>query len=341
MCTPGSKPTWTDITSAQIAKLGMQSYPGGTSGTIVDRLTGDVVVHFVGLGIWKSADFGGTWARIDNKTVDEGGGRCENGWGLQVDQDDPTRMAVFTLDGPAAYTADGKTWKQWTHAPWGRNWDYGSVDWSSPTALTIIGAEHEKGSQVVTLSTDGGTTWTELTTFDVSSAAASIAMVGAINATTLIGSKGSGIVRSTDTGKTWKSVSTENPLSHVPVRFKNKFYLTTEKGLLVSDDDGATWAVQGTAIPGQLMYLGPYFGADEKSLVVGTNSMKDAYNGTSTIYKSTDAGSSWVKITEVMSMHVDYPIDFAWFGGFSWDPVNDLFYTTAMSNPAFRFGCTK
>jgi len=329
------QPKWTDVSTAQINQLGgmaAQSYPGGCSGTVVNRLTGDVMIKIIGFGIWKSRDQGMTWTRIDQKTIDEGGGRCENGWGMQVDQDNPTRVAVFTLDGSAGYTLDGTTWKQWAHAPWGRNWDYGSVDWSSPDAKTIIGVEHEKPSQVVTLSTDGGSTWTELTTFDV--AGGSAAMVGAVDAKTLIASRGEGIVRSTDAGATWKSVSTMNPLTHVPQRFKNKFYLTSEMGLLVSADQGATWKVQGAAIPGAFMMQGPYFGADENTMVVGTNSTTTNGTGTSSIYKSTDAGAHWTKIN-------DSPKDFnfVWFGGFSWDPVHDLYYTTRMTQPAFRLDC--
>src|SRR6185369_2472583 len=95
-------PRWTDVSTAQITTLGgmaAQSYPGGCSGTVVNRLTGDVAIKIIGFGIWKSSDSGATWTRIDQNKIDMGGGRCENGWGFQVDQDNPTRMAVFTLDG--------------------------------------------------------------------------------------------------------------------------------------------------------------------------------------------------------------------------------------------------
>jgi hypothetical protein len=342
VCAPaeGGASQWTDISTAQIGKLGgasAQSYPGGCSGTVVNRLTGDVSVHIVGFGIWRSSDEGSSWVRIDGNVIDAGGGRCENGWSLQVDQDDPTRMAVFTLDGSAGYTVDGTTWTQWAHAPWGRNWDYGSVDWSSASAKTILGVEHEKPSSVVTLSTDGGTTWAELTTFDV--VGGSAAMVGVIDSTTLIGSKGTGILRSTDLGATWNVVSSVNPLSHVPVRFKSKFYLTTSAGLLVSADQGATWKPQGVAIPKAVMFQGPYFGADESTMVVGTNSSTDYGSGTSSIHKTTDGGAHWVNVGDAPGSGAQFPFNYVWFGGFSWDPIHDAYFTTAMSHPAYRADC--
>jgi len=340
-CVPGSgTKQWADISTPQIAKLGgmgAQSYPAGCSGTVVNRITGDVSVHIVGFGIWKSGDMGGAWTRIDNNVIDASGGRNENGWSIQVDQDSPARMAVFTLDGSAGYTADGTTWKQWTHAPWGRNWDYGSVDWSSPAAKTILGVEHEKPSRIVTLSTDGGTTWTELTTFDVAGAPA--AMVGVIDSTTLIGSKGTGIVRSTDLGATWSTVSDKNPLSHVPVRFGGKFYLTTSAGLIVSADGGVTWKQQGTSIPKANMLQGPYFGADESTMVVGTHPDANLWGGVSSIYKTTDAGATWTHIADAPKTSSQFQFNYVWFGSFSWDPIHDVYYTSAMSNPAFRAGC--
>jgi hypothetical protein len=327
---------WTDVSTTQINALGGPGAQGSTtgcSGTVVNRLTGDVFVHIVGFGIWKSTNKGSTWTRVDQNTIDGApGGRCENGWGVQIDQDNPVRMAVFTLDGQAGYTVDGTTWKQWKHLDWGRNWDYGSVDWSSPGAKTIIGVEHEKTGNVVAMSTNGGTSWTELTTFTTYGGSA--AMVGVIDSTTLIASKGTGILRSTDLGATWNTVSSSNPLTHVPLRFKGKFYLPSTTGLLVSADKGITWTQQGVPISGQFMVQGPFFGADENTFVVGVNST-NAYNtGTSSIYKTTDAGAHWTKISDVPASSTGW--NFVWFGAVSWDCLNNVYYTTRMANPGFR-----
>src|SRR5204863_9992115 len=120
-----------------------QAYPGGVSGVVVDRLTGELTAQIVGFGLWRSAGRGAAWTRIDQTTLDPSGGRSENGGSIQIDQAAPQRIAVFTLDGAAGYTADGVTWHRWADSGWGRNWDFGAVDWSSSAAQTVFGVLHE------------------------------------------------------------------------------------------------------------------------------------------------------------------------------------------------------
>jgi hypothetical protein len=67
------------------------------------------MVNFNCLGMWKSSEKGETWTRMDGGVIS---GRGETGWAVQVDQNDPKRIAVFSLDGAASYILDGKTWKQ-------------------------------------------------------------------------------------------------------------------------------------------------------------------------------------------------------------------------------------
>src|SRR5688572_29310760 len=94
--------SWADISSALVEKLtnnGVKlSWPGGCSGVVVNRLNGDVVIKVVGQGLWRSSDQGANWQRIDDNTVS---GRDETGWATSVDQNDPRRMASFSLDGLA------------------------------------------------------------------------------------------------------------------------------------------------------------------------------------------------------------------------------------------------
>jgi photosystem II stability/assembly factor-like uncharacterized protein len=331
--------TWTDVSSKQIAALGgasAQSYPGGVSGVVVNRVTGDVTAHLVGFGLWRSADRGATWARIDQMTLDASGGRNENGWGIQVDQEDPKRIAVFTLDGTAASTADGVTWHQWADSGWGRNWDFGAVDWSSSSSQTVFGVLHETTPRnLYELSTSGGGAWSPMNGSDVAP------MVGVVDATTLVATRTTGIERSTDLGAHWTSVSTVTPSGHVAVRFHGKLYVTTPTGLLVSGDQGQTWAPQGVGIQGLVMFQGPWFGADDNTMVVGVQDSDNSFGATgSSIYKTTDAGATWNKVVDMPSVSGSFPISLSWYGSFGWDPASDTYYVTSMSNPLLRLDCS-
>ena len=91
-------------------------------------------------------------------------------------------MASFSLDGSAGWTTDGRNWKRFTSL--GRNWDFGSVDWSASFPKTIIAAKHETSPPgEVYVTTDGGITWTKLAIY-LSENRDRISMVGALDATT-------------------------------------------------------------------------------------------------------------------------------------------------------------
>src|SRR6185369_16543008 len=131
----------------------------------------------VGLGLWRSSDQGKTWRRIDGDIIS---GRDETGWATSVDQNMPTRMASFSLDGSAGWTVDGNLWKRFTSL--GRNWDFGSVDWSAPVPKTIIAAKHETNPRgEVYVTTDAGITWNKLSIY-LTENRERFSMVGALDA---------------------------------------------------------------------------------------------------------------------------------------------------------------
>lgn len=309
---------WTDISSAQIAKLGKQPWPTGCAGCCVNRLTGDVMVNFIGFGLWKSSDRGETWTRLDGGVIS---GRGESGWSVQADQDDPKRVAVFSLDGDAGYTTDGVHWSKF--AGMGRNWDFGSVDWASPDAQVIMAGKHESGGEV-DLSTDGGKHWKKMSIKMDPQSHKNACMIGVLDAKTFIYSNADGIQRSSDGGASWSHVSNVQPRSKIPVLFKNVHYLCTSNGLIASHDKGATWDVQGAAVD---IAEGPYFGADEKTIVAA---------GPKGVFKTTDAGKTWSKISDPASKDRSYSFSTDWFGTYTWDPVHNVIYATAMSHPAMK-----
>lgn len=314
---------WTDISSPLLGRLtnngAKPAWPGGCSGVVVNRTNGDVTIKLVGLGLWRSADKGRNWQRIDGETIS---GRDETGWATTVDQNLPTRTASFSLDGSAGWTADGLHWNRFTTL--GRNWDFGSVDWAAPIPKTIIAAKHETtppGEVYVT--SDAGVTWKQLSIY-VNSNRDRISMVGAMDATTLIYSKGEGIHRSTDSGATWVKVSAAIPQTRIPVLFRGAHYLGATNGLLVSKDKGASWQEQGAPLN---IWLGPFFGRDEKEMVVV---------GKDGVFITKDAAKTWKHLAGLKPKEGGFVFSPNWFGCYAWDPVNNVLYASAMGNPVYR-----
>jgi photosystem II stability/assembly factor-like uncharacterized protein len=286
---------------------------------VVNRSNGDVTIKVVGLGLWRSADQGKNWRRVDGDTIS---GRDETGWATNADQNNPARIASFSLDGAAGWTTDGTKWRSFTTL--GRNWDFGSVDWAAAVPLTIIAAKHETTPPgEVYLTSDGGESWTRLA-IHLSENRGRVSMVGALGATTLIYGNGDGIHRSADAGVTWTKVSPANPQTRIPVLFRGAHYLGGTNGLLVSKDLGATWQPQGSAVN---IWQGPFFGRDEKEMVV---------IGQEGIFVTRDAGATWKQAASLKPKENGFLFTANWFGCYAWDPVNNLLYASSMGNPVYK-----
>ena len=315
---------WTHISTRLLERLtnngAKAAWPGGCSGVVVNRANGDVTIKVVGFGLWRSSDQGKTWQRNDNDTIS---GRDETGWATSVDQNNPTRITSFSLDGTAGWTPDGVNWKRFTSL--GRNWDFGSVDWATPVPKTIIAAKHETtppGEVYVT--SDGGVTWKKLSIY-IGGNRDRNSMVGALDATTFIYSSGEGIFRSTDTGATWTKVSSANPQTRIPVLFNGAHYLGSATGLLVSKDKGGSWQGQGSAVN---IWQGPFFGHDEKEMVV---------IGKDGVSMTKNAGETWTHVADLKPKQGGFVFSPNWFGCYAWDPMNNILYASAMGNLVYKF----
>ncbi len=314
---------WMDISSPLLERLtnsgAKPAWPGGCSGVVANRTNGDVTIKVVGLGLYRSSDQGRNWRRIDDNAVS---GRDETGWATSVDQNSPARLASFSLDGSAGWTTDGSHWNSFTGL--GRNWDFGSVDWAASPPKTIIAARHETTPPGEVYATqDGGLTWNRLS-IHLNENRVRISMVGALGASALIHGNGDGIHRSTDGGSTWTKVSPVNPQTRIPVLFRGAHYLGGTKGLLVSRDLGASWQEQGAGVN---IWLGPFFGRDEKEmLVVGRDG----------VFLTKDGGGAWKAVADLKAKESGFLFTPNWFGCYAWDPVNNVLYASAIGNPVYK-----
>jgi hypothetical protein len=298
----------------------------GTGGVTVDRTNGDVYIVVTGKeifkekgqGVWKSTDQGATFSRVDDEVIS---GRCETGYGLCQDPNGK-RLYCFMLDGSSGCTLDGgKTWEKLRQV--NRGWDFAAVDWSVEKPQLIFGSEHESGGKYH-LSTDGGKSWRKLG--ESPKDARGSFGVGVVDANTLLrwcGSTG-GIERSLDAGATWTRASEETPAGHVMVVFKDVCYWVGERGLLVSKDKGASWSLQGKAVAAA---WGPYFGKDEKQIVVA---------GKGGLEETLDGGETWSVVAPLPEPFKNPPGP-GWYLNLAFDPVNNVFYASWMGRPTYRY----
>ncbi len=296
---------WTLISQSVTAQV-KPGYPGKTAGVVVDPASGELYMVVPDQGLWKSTDHGQSFARVDGMVI---GGRCETGFALNFDPAGK-RLACFMIYGSSGSTSDGgKTWTAFKTS----HLDCGAVDWEDSGAC-YLALRHESGGQLC-LSADAGQTWKDLDK--------GFAAVGLFSVKSLIGSRGQnrGLVRSTDGGTTWQAVSDVTPVGLVMRTFKGVGYWTTVKGLLVSRDQGQTWAIEGAPVSA---VLGPYWSQDGKRVVVV------GYDG---FHESTDAGATWQRVCPLppdFSVRIIGP-------NYAWDAKANLFYASSMGKEAFRY----
>jgi photosystem II stability/assembly factor-like uncharacterized protein len=297
------EPKWTPI-SAEVLSQVKPGYPGKTAGVTVDPASGDVYMVVPDQGIWKSTDHGEKFSRVDGMKI---GGRCETGFALNFDPRGK-RLMCFMIYGSSGWTDDaGKTWT----ATKTSHLDFGAVDWDA-TGRCFLAIRHEKQG-MLTFSTDAGETWKDLST--------GFTCVGLFNSKVLMGSKGKGIVRSEDGGENWTQVSDATPLASVLRTREGIGYWLTDKGLLVSRDQGKTWEPQGKSVSG---IVGPFWGKTADHMVVVA---KDG------IHETTDGGKDWKRVAPL-------PEGFSVGGvgwNYAWDPINNIFYASSMGKDTFRW----
>jgi len=271
-------------------------------------------------GVFKSTDAGQHWQKLQGVDVQ---GRSYGGFSSCIDPQ-TGRFALFmivsSVEPKSAFTLDGgKTWKEITRPTNVKHdgWTWGSVDWSVKNPHVIIGKQHHDMT-AMWLSKDAGQTWEKLP-FQSRNP-------GVINSHIFVAAKGEngeGIFRSTDQGQTWNQVSDFKVNGKIPVRWNENFYWTSEQGVIVSKDKGATWSLLGSALPGVLW--GPFFGKDENTIVVIRNTG---------FYRTTDSGKNWEKMAilkEGVEFNVLHPTV-----SYGWDYQRNILYCSPVGGSVYR-----
>ena len=94
--------------------------------------------------------------------------------------------------------------------------------------------------------------------------------------------------------------------------------------MLVTKDLGATWQSQGAEVN---IWQGPFFGRDEKELLVV---------GKDGAFVTKNAGAEWKLVAGLKPKESGFVFNPNWFGCYAWDPVNNILYSSAMGNPVYK-----
>ena len=145
---------------------------------------------------------------------------------------------------------------------------------------------------------------------------------GVLDAKTFVATKEGepGIFRSADAGKTWEKVHGETPASPVPAVFEGVAYWPTGKGMLASQDRGATWQDLGAAVEAS---YGPFFKTSQHFVVAGKSGF----------HETKDGGKTWENAAPKPDGFPDSRVG----PNYAWDPNADCFYASTMTKPAFRY----
>jgi hypothetical protein len=259
-------------------------------------------------GVWKSTDYGITWAKISKK-----GGPLDYGraWGEAIDKnpnrnpDKPPRMYACqgygSERGAWVSTDGGVNWARYQTG--GSAEDVYNFDTGPNDCMHVICAMHVDNHCYE--STDGGVTWKDKGVIAGDGRASDVSpYVWCITADIWLavsqsGSGSAGTFRTTNRGATWNSVL---PAEHAhganQIFIDNNgaaLYLPHDKGISRSTDTGATWTTvsttQASVIVGTANYLYSGYGFPAIGYTFNTNLLRASRsNGTTWTSYTTAAG---------------------------------------------------
>jgi hypothetical protein len=248
-------------------------------------LSGDVVSNFsciacskngqyiylaiVNLPVWKSSDYGATWADISGSPIINGidgtyGGNLGDS-GLTCSDDGST---VVVFQGTIHVSSDyGATWNASSDATNARS---GVVR----STKIVVG-----GDDGIIVSTDGGTTWNNLTNNDI---AIRGGLTMSTNGLIIAGTGGLSVSVSTDGGANSYTDAVGGGWTDIRVSADLTKLVVNNGFTYLSVDSGVSWK----------LLTGPGFAANN-SFTVSADFTKIALSISNGIYYSTDSGENW------------------------------------------------
>jgi photosystem II stability/assembly factor-like uncharacterized protein len=271
---------WKNVTG----KLGGRNIACGGLTMLSVKPDEDLVIAGLSeVGLWGTRDGGMTWAALgtghDSTTLPN---RPSS---ITYDPDTTGRFwesGIYVRGGVYRTDDDGDTFQ-----PLGDIWhtEYISVDFGDSKRRTLLAGGHEQ-PQVLNRSTDGGATWEALgEKLPVSCSWSTFPLL--IDASTYLMGCINGILRSTDAGETWDTVS---PLggAQPPLLAADGtmiYWNDQNGGLMSSSDSGETWTriVGGGVLQTRAIEL------PDGRLAAGVNQ---------TVAVSADGGTQWKSVTQ-------------------------------------------
>ena len=260
-------------------------------------------------GLWSSANGGTSWSALG---AGAGSAAITNRTSSIVY--DPSNPAIYyesgIYNGPGVYRTsnDGQTF---TALGAINHNDMVAVDFTDPDRKTLLASGHEQAGRLM-LSTDAGTSWTDLGPKLPAQSGISSGVAVLDSHTFLMGTwswnagDATGIYRSTDAGMSWTRMVPQGTRSAPLVTAGGAIYwaLDDGKGLVRSNDHGASWQM---TIAGTVAGRTPVELPDGRIVAVGNQAL----------LVSPDCGTTW----QVATANLPYQPD-----NFAYSPYQKAFF---------------